>query len=124
MPPTEPARRRDPSPASLARGALLVATLALLVLVPGLGSRDLWAPDEPRFAQVGREMVRSGDWVIPQMNGEPIAFKEGYEIWLATRLAEEPDPPAVHELFRARKGSRILVVMSNRPTSGEENEHP
>ncbi|MBW2233155.1 MAG: hypothetical protein JRH17_22455, partial [Deltaproteobacteria bacterium] len=32
--------------------------LALVILVPGIGAIDLWAPDEPRYAQVAEE-VRS-----------------------------------------------------------------
>ncbi len=44
------------------------------MLVPGLGARDFWAPDEPRFAEIGRQMLRSGDWIVPRMNGQPIAL--------------------------------------------------
>lgn len=35
----------------------LVALLALALFLPGIGSRDLWNPDEPRYAEVAREMA-------------------------------------------------------------------
>ena len=65
----------------------LPAFLALLLLYGvvtfgALGTRDLWAPDEPRFAQIGREMLRSGDAVMPRMNGDPVALLPPLYYWV------------------------------------------
>ena len=38
---------------------------ALLVLGAGLGLRDPWPADEPRFALVAKQMVESGNLLFP-----------------------------------------------------------
>ena len=44
-------------------------------------SHELWTPDEPRDAAVGRAMWRMGDWVIPRLNGEPFLEKPPLYWW-------------------------------------------
>jgi len=39
----------------------------------GLGLRDPWPADEPRFAQIAMEMVHSGQWFFPSRGGEFIS---------------------------------------------------
>jgi len=63
------------------RQAWLVAGL-LLALVLGIGLRAPWPADEPRFAQIAREMVESGQWLIPMRGGEPYPDKPPVFIWL------------------------------------------
>ncbi|MEI9813405.1 MAG: hypothetical protein WDO18_12525 [Acidobacteriota bacterium] len=41
---------------------LLFAALALLYL-SNLGGTGFLGPDEPRYASIGREMARTGDWI-------------------------------------------------------------
>jgi 4-amino-4-deoxy-L-arabinose transferase-like glycosyltransferase len=48
----------------------------------GLGLRDPWPADEPRFALVGREMVESGQWLIPHRAGEPYPDKPPVFFWM------------------------------------------
>lgn len=47
---------------------LLVLVFAAL-LVPSAARRALWEPDEGRYAEIPREMVASGDYVTPRING-------------------------------------------------------
>jgi len=42
---------------------------------------NLWAPDEPRFAQVAREILQSGDWIVMHVNGEPYYEKPPLMFW-------------------------------------------
>jgi 4-amino-4-deoxy-L-arabinose transferase-like glycosyltransferase len=61
--------------------------LVLLSLVFGallawkLGSAPLANPDEGRYAEVPREMVASGDWVTPRLNGVPYFEKPPLVYW-------------------------------------------
>jgi 4-amino-4-deoxy-L-arabinose transferase-like glycosyltransferase len=43
----------------------LFLLLAVIVLAAGMGLRDPWPADEPRFALVARQMVESGNWLFP-----------------------------------------------------------
>ncbi|HHT9124803.1 MAG TPA: phospholipid carrier-dependent glycosyltransferase [Candidatus Brocadiia bacterium] len=47
-----------------------------------LGKRDLWAPDEPTYAQVAREMWISKDFILPHLNGEIYSQKPPLLFWL------------------------------------------
>jgi len=54
-----------------------------------IGARDLWNPDEPRYAQVAREMLETGEWVLPHLNGEVYPEKPPLYFWLVA-LASKP----------------------------------
>jgi len=47
-----------------------------------LNQWDLWNPDEPRYAQVAREMVQGGDWILMHVNGKMYADKPPLFFWL------------------------------------------
>jgi 4-amino-4-deoxy-L-arabinose transferase-like glycosyltransferase len=67
---------------SSARRDLLWATiLAAALFLPGLGARDLWNPDEPRYAEVAREMRLSGNYLVPHLNGEVYSHKPPLQFW-------------------------------------------
>ncbi len=55
--------------------------LSLLLFALNIGGYDLWPPDEPRFAEVAREMRQSGDYLVPRVNGEPYKEKPPLLFW-------------------------------------------
>lgn len=65
---------------------ILLATVGLVLFLPSLFLRDVWKPDEPRYAQVSREMVDTGEWVVPHLNGETYAHKPPLIFWIAAAL--------------------------------------
>lgn len=58
--------------------ALLLAALYLSV---GLGLRDPWPPDEPRYVLVAQEMVESGKWFLPTRGGDLYPDKPPLFMW-------------------------------------------
>lgn len=57
-----------------AKTILLAGTFLLLVLLPGL-NHGVWRPDEPLVAGLCSQMARSGDFVVPLLNGQPFLEK-------------------------------------------------
>jgi len=55
--------------------------LGLVLFLPGIGGRDLWNPDEPRYAEVTREMRASGEWFVPHLNGKIYSEKPPLLFW-------------------------------------------
>ena len=68
--------------------ALLAAAVLVACAAPvaGLGRTDLWPPDEPRVAEISREMSESGSWLIPTLNGEPFIEEPPLFYWLQAGL--------------------------------------
>ncbi|MGQ4660444.1 glycosyltransferase family 39 protein [Lysobacter sp. F6437] len=57
-------------------------TVALLLIGAGLGLRDPWPADEPRYALVARQMVESGQWLFPMRGDELYPDKPPLFMWL------------------------------------------
>lgn len=56
--------------------------LGLLLIATGIGLRDPWPADEPRFALVVRDMVATGEWLLPRVGGDVYADKPPLFFWL------------------------------------------
>ena len=53
-----------------------------------LGGWDLWNPDEPRYAQVAREMLQGEGWIIPHLNSAVYYDKPPFLFWLIAGSAK------------------------------------
>src|SRR3954469_16015413 len=66
----------------------LAATLAVLATLAALLAAGLRAPlldpQEARYAEIPREMREAGEWVIPQLRGQPYLEKPPLLYWLVT----------------------------------------
>lgn len=60
---------------------LAIPLLAILYF-PGLSATGLLKEDEPRYASIGREMARSGDWITPRLWGQPWFEKPALLYWM------------------------------------------
>lgn len=68
------------SPQPWAQVALLLG-LCIVIYFINLGQWDLWSPDEPRYAEVSREMVNGGDWILMHRNGNLYTDKPPLFFW-------------------------------------------
>jgi 4-amino-4-deoxy-L-arabinose transferase-like glycosyltransferase len=59
----------------------ILLAVSLLLFLPKLGM-PLLDPDEGLYAEIAREMVTRGDWVIPHVNGLPYLEKPPLYFWL------------------------------------------
>jgi 4-amino-4-deoxy-L-arabinose transferase-like glycosyltransferase len=63
---------------------LLILGFVWIQFFLGLGGLGLVGPDEPRYAQIAREMLVSGDFVTPRYFGDPWLEKPVLYYWLAS----------------------------------------
>src|ERR1700752_3121622 len=60
----------------------LAALAALLVLAFAFqGSRALFAPDEGYYVDIAKSMVRTGDYLVPGLEGSPWLEKPPLSLW-------------------------------------------
>ena len=89
---TEPTDIRRPS-------LLVLLVLPALLLYPSLDFY-LLEPDEGRYAQIPREMLARGDWVVPHLQSEPYLDKPPLLYWLVM---------ASYSLFGVSEASARLI---------------
>jgi 4-amino-4-deoxy-L-arabinose transferase-like glycosyltransferase len=89
------------SPVSSARslgaplGWLLLAAAVLAVFLAGLGAYPLLEPDEGRYTEIPREMLSSGDFVTPHLNGVLYFEKPPLYYWLNAAALTLPGRPEI-----------------------------
>lgn len=123
--PTEPTAPPSPEPGSVPdrmrlRGLLLA--LATLLLVFEAGRAPLLEPDEGRYAEIPREMLASGDFVTPRLNGVRYFEKPPLLYWsvaLSFRLFGESETAARLPVKLAALGLVAATFLFARRRFGE-----
>jgi 4-amino-4-deoxy-L-arabinose transferase-like glycosyltransferase len=68
-------------------GMLLVGAVALLLTTTDLGRRTFTNNDEARFPVLAQQMIESGQWLLPSLNGSPYVNKPPLLAWLIALLS-------------------------------------
>ena len=70
------------------RAFWLFMLFALVLLGAGIGLRDPWPSDEPRYALAAQQMVESGDWLFPHRGHELYSDKPPMLFWMQAAAYE------------------------------------
>lgn len=70
------------------RGGLGLIALCLCVLLPGLWQLPAIDRDEARFVQASRQMIESGDYIVPRVQDRPRLNKPPLIYWLQSAAAQ------------------------------------
>ena len=64
------------------RAFVVLAALYAVAWFVALGYRDLVDPDEGRYAEIPREMLVTGDWLTPRLDGLKYFEKPPLQYWI------------------------------------------
>lgn len=111
-----------PLPSAGVRGAgaevALVAVLTFAWLVATAWCRPLMLPDEGRYVGVAWEMMRSGDWLTPMLNGMPFFHKPPLFYWVTAGAMSLLGPGAwsarTASVLGATLGAMALFLFTRR----------
>src|ERR1700749_920223 len=93
---------------SIRNRIILTIAVCCAVYLAGNARVDLWDRDEPRYAQTSRQMLQSGDWVVPTLYDQWRTAKPVFIYWCqATAMAIFGDTASA-----ARLPSAIAMVLT------------
>ena len=59
----------------------LIVLIVLAVCILPIGGRPMLTPDETRYAEIPREMMLSGNYISPRLNGVRYFEKPSFSYW-------------------------------------------
>ena len=93
-------------------GIILVLLCAAVVYLAGNASVSLWDRDEPRYAQCSRQMLQSGDWVVPRLYDEIRANKPPLIYWCQATAMRIFGDQGERGTFAARFPSTLAMLLT------------
>lgn len=87
----------------------LLMLVAAVVLTAGLGLRDPWPADEPRFALIARDMAEGGSWLLPSVGGVLYPDKPPLHFWVVAALYVVTGSLRISFLLPALLGGLIVL---------------
>jgi hypothetical protein len=125
--PAAPVGERTPAgrapPPIRARDLLWLALALLVIIGTGIGTRDPWPADEPRFAAVARDMVATGEWLFPRVGGDLYQDKPPMFFWMLAvcySLFGSLKAAFLVPAFLAAGGTMFLIYDLGRRTATRE----
>jgi 4-amino-4-deoxy-L-arabinose transferase len=105
----------------------LIAVFLLIYILP-LGVRPLVIPDEPRYAEIPREMIAAGDWIVPRLNGLRYFEKPVMGYWLnalsLSIFGENAFAVRFPSAMSVGISALILLILARRFPSASGSRHP
>lgn len=97
---------------------MLIIALFVLLYIAILGVRPLFIPDEFRYGEIAREMLATGDWIVPHLNGLLYFEKPPLGHWLNAAslflLGENPFALRLTSILAAASSALTVFVVSSR----------
>ena len=95
----------------LPRSNAMIALVGTWILF-GLTGHDPWKPDEAHYFGVVLDFLRSGDWVVPTLAGEPFVEKPPLFYIVAGSLAQIADGVLpLHDAARLATGVFVAIAL-------------
>ncbi len=88
--------RHTNRPLSRCATSILLTVLICLFFTFMLGNRPLSVPDEGRYVEIPREMVATGDYLTPRLNGVKYFEKPVLFYWLEGLFDQALRPEGIH----------------------------
>ncbi|HOK40815.1 MAG TPA: glycosyltransferase family 39 protein [bacterium] len=88
---------------------IIIIIFFIVLYTYKIDNYDLWAPDEPRYAQVAKEMILNNEYILPHLNKKVYYEKPPFFFWeivLASKIFKRPI-----DAFIARIPSIIAAIL-------------
>ena len=90
---------------------LLLAVVALIIFLVGVGNLAFVDPDEGRYALISWNMVHSGQWLVPTLDQQPYLDKPPLFFWLTAISFKLLGPSEFAARIVPAAGAALTIVV-------------